>query len=139
MYCIKTEHSFDAAHFLHGYEGKCSNIHGHRWRVIISVCKEQLEQEGCKRGMLTDFGDLKEDVKEAVDYFDHALIIEQGTLKKKTYEALCEEGFRIINLPFRPTAENLAKYFYDKMIEKGYQVKTAMVYETPNNCAEYSE
>ena len=139
MYCIKTEHSFDAAHFLHGYEGKCSNIHGHRWRVIVSVCKEELEKDGCKRGMLVDFGDLKEDVKEAVDYFDHALIIEEGTLKEKTYEALCEEGFHIINLSFRPTAENLAKYFYDTIAKKGYKVKKAIVYETPNNCAEYFE
>ena len=37
MYTLKTEHSFDAAHFLYGYEGKCSNIHGHRWRVVLEV------------------------------------------------------------------------------------------------------
>lgn len=137
MYCIKTEHSFDAAHFLSGYEGKCSNIHGHRWRVLISVCKEELEHQGSKRGMLVDFGDLKEQLKQEVDYFDHALIIEKGTLKVKTYEALQEEGFRMIELPFPPTAENLAKHFYDKMTKKGYSVKNAVVYETPNNCAEY--
>ena len=137
MYCIKTEHSFDAAHFLYGYEGKCSNIHGHRWRVVISVCREQLEQKGSIQGMLVDFSDLKQDIKDLVYYFDHTLIIEKGTLKDKTYEALCEEGFQIISLPFRPTAENLAKYFYEKMEGKGYQVQSAMVYETPNNCAEY--
>ena len=41
MYTLKTEHSFDAAHFLYGYEGKCSNIHGHRWRVVAEVSSDQ--------------------------------------------------------------------------------------------------
>lgn len=43
MYTLKTEHSFDAAHFLYGYEGKCSNIHGHRWRVVAEVSSDELE------------------------------------------------------------------------------------------------
>ena len=54
-------------------------------------------------------------------------------------EALKDEGFKIIEVSFRPTAENFAKYFYDKFNEKGYNVKEAVVYETPNNCATYYE
>ena len=46
MYTLKTEHSFDAAHFLYGYEGKCSNIHGHRWRVVAEVSSDELETTG---------------------------------------------------------------------------------------------
>ena len=63
MYILKTEHSFDAAHFLYGYDGKCSNIHGHRWRVVLEVCTEDLQEDGQNRGMYVDFGDLKRDLK----------------------------------------------------------------------------
>ena len=45
-YTLKTEHSFDSAHFLSGYEGKCSNIHGHRWRVVMEIMDNKLEKEG---------------------------------------------------------------------------------------------
>ena len=55
----------------------------------------------------------------------------------KCLEALAEEQFRIIELPMRPTAENLAKYFYEYMADKGYQVIRTTVYETPTNAATY--
>lgn len=139
MYILKTEHDFDAAHFLKGYDGKCRNIHGHRWKVIVNVGSEMLQQEGNMRGMVVDFSKLKSDVKEMVDFFDHKLIIEEGSLQPVTLGILAEEGFEVISLPIRPTAENFAKYFYDRMVEKGYRVVETMVYETPNNCASYRE
>lgn len=139
MYSLKTEHSFDSAHFLAGYEGKCSNIHGHRWRVVIDVKSEKLQENGQLCGMIVDFGDLKKDIKKEVDFFDHALIIEKNTLRPATLEALKDEDFKIIEVDFRPTAENFSKYFYDKMKSRGYKVKSATVYETPNNCASYEE
>ena len=46
MYYLTVENSFDSAHFLHGYEGKCSNLHGHRWRVVVDVACENLISEG---------------------------------------------------------------------------------------------
>ena len=110
MYSLKTEHSFDSAHFLSGYNGKCSNIHGHRWRVIVEVCGEKVDAEGQTRGMIVDFGTLKEQLKAEVDALDHALIIEKNTLKAKTMEALNEEGFKIIEMDFIPTAENFSNY-----------------------------
>ena len=139
MYRLETEHSMDAAHFLAGYEGKCGNIHGHRWRVIVTIQGEQLESSGNERGMIVDFSKLKEDVKEMVDYFDHTLIIEQGTLKEKTMDALKEEGFCIREVVFRPTAECFSAYFYQILRSKNYEVANVNVYETPNNCASYSE
>ena len=135
MYTLKTGASFDSAHFLKGYEGKCSNIHGHRWTVEIEVAREQLDTDGQCRGMIVDFSTLKSDIGALVDYLDHSLIIEEGSLKAKTMEALSEENFRIIQVDFRPTAENFAKYFYDMMTEKRYNVARSTVYETPNNCA----
>ena len=97
-----------------------------------------LTDEGQMRGMLIDFGDLKKDLKEEVDYLDHCLIIEKGSLKETTLAALESENFRILQFEFRPTAENMAKYFYDKMQDRGYTVKEVTVYETPNNAAAYS-
>ena len=137
MYLLKTEHSFDSAHFLSGYEGKCSNIHGHRWRVIAEVASEDLEASGQLRDMVIDFGDLKKVLKEEVDFLDHALIIEKNTLKEGTLACLREEGFRIIEVDFRPTAEAFSKYFYDKLCEANMPVKRITVYETPNNAATY--
>lgn len=139
MYIIRTEQSFDSAHFLAGYVGKCSNLHGHRWRVIVEVCSEKLQEEGQLRGMVTDFGDIKQDLKELADDYDHAFIYEAGSLKENTVKALMDEQFRLIKVPFRPTAENFAKHFYGLLREKGYHLKSVEVYETPNNCAIYTE
>lgn len=139
MYKLKTSQSFDSAHFLSGYVGKCSNIHGHRWTVEVTIQSETLQGEGEKRGMCVDFSQLKEALKEMTEEFDHAFIFEKGTLRQKTIEALKEEKFRMIEVDFRPTAENFAKYFYDIIAEKGYDVAEVVVYETPNKCASYSE
>lgn len=137
MYKLSTKASFDSAHFLAGYEGKCSNIHGHRWTVEVVAWGEELIEEGTKRGMLIDFGDLKKMVRALADSFDHTLIYERGSLKEKTLDALKEEGFSLTELPFRPTAENLAKHFYELLSGKGIEIKSVTVYETPENCVVY--
>ncbi len=138
MYTLQTGASFDSAHFLKGYEGKCSNIHGHRWTVEVTVAAKDVATEGQTRGMIVDFKTLKDDLNTLTDELDHKLIVEEGSLKERTMEALLEEEFAIVEVPFRPTAENLAQYFYDEMEEKEYQVVLVKVYETPNNCAGYS-
>lgn len=139
MYYLETSASFDSAHFLKGYNGKCANIHGHHWVIKVKISGENVQPEGEKRGMLIDFGDLKKAVRSLADEYDHALLYEQGTLLEKTLEALLEEGFMLIELPYRPTAENFAKAFFDTLKEKGLPVYTVTVYETPDNCAAYSE
>lgn len=139
MYLLKAEHSFDSAHFLAGYDGKCSNIHGHRWTVEVEIQSETLEAEGKLKGMIVDFSDLKEDIKELVDDLDHALIIQKDTMRKETLNCLMEDGFKIIEVDFRPTAENFSFYFFREMEIKGYDVKRARVYETPNNSAVYEK
>ena len=137
MYIISTKSDFDSAHFLKDYDGKCANIHGHRWTVVIEVKGEKLKEEGNSRGMVADFSDIKKSLKKLTRMLDHSLLIEEGTLKNATMEAMRDEGFRILEFPFRPTAENLAKYFYDNMTEEGYSVVKATVFETPNNSATY--
>lgn len=139
MYKLKTKVSFDSAHFLKDYEGKCSNIHGHRWTVEIEVGAETLEHDTQNRGMVVDFSNLKKDLREIADYFDHSLIMETGSLRQATEDALIAENLRIVKVDFRPTAENFAKYIYDEMTSRGYKVIEASVYETPNNVASYCE
>lgn len=132
MYIVKTEDSFDSAHFLARYNGKCRNIHGHRWRVVIEIAGENLDD-----GMVVDFIDIKAALKALTDNLDHSLVMEKDTLKPQTYECLVDEGFRIMIMDFRPTAENFAKYFFDEIKNKGFNIRAAEVYETPNNCARY--
>ena len=139
MYILKTEASFDSAHFLAGYEGKCSNIHGHRWKIILEVKTEELKDDVQHRGMYVDFGELKKDLRELADSMDHALIIEKNTLKETTLEALKSENFHIIALDFRPTAENMARDFHEKIKALGYNMHAVTVYETPTNGATYME
>ena len=137
MYYLKTEASFDSAHFLSGYEGKCRNIHGHRWKIEVKVKSGSLESDGQLRGMVIDFGDLKKAVRALAESFDHTFIYEEGSLKDSTVAALKDEGFSLTSLPFRPTAENFAKHFYDLLSDTLTGLKSVTVYETPENCAEY--
>lgn len=138
MYYLKAEASFDAAHFLANYDGKCRNIHGHHWLVQVRVCGEALQTDDQECGMLVDFSTLKDALKSVVAPLDHTLIYQTGTLRDKTLDALAEEAFSLTAVPFRPTAENFAQYFYTHMQALGYQVAEATVYETPNNCASYT-
>lgn len=137
MYQLTTEHSFDSAHFLAGYDGKCDNLHGHRWRVLLTVQSETLREDQQQKGMCVDFAELKKDLRTELDALDHVLIIEQGSLRESTMKALQEEKFQVVEMPFRPTAENFARYFYELFTLKGYPVAKVEVYETPNNSAVY--
>jgi 6-pyruvoyltetrahydropterin/6-carboxytetrahydropterin synthase len=139
MYYITTEASFDAAHFLKNYNGKCKNIHGHRWRVVVQIQSNELKTDMQENGMIVDFGEIKSDLKELADSFDHTFIYEANSLKKELVDMLEGEGFALCRVEFRPTAENFSKYFYDEMTKKGYDVAKVSVYETPNNCASYGE
>lgn len=137
MYKLKTESSFDAAHFLTDYHGKCENLHGHRWRVVAYIAQAELCKEGTHKDMVLDFGEFKKEVRALTEEFDHSFIVEEGSLQAQTLSCLKNEGFTLTILPFRTTAENLAHYFYDRLAEKGLPVSEIEVYETPNNCAIY--
>lgn len=137
MYSIKTSASFDSAHFLKDYNGKCANIHGHHWVVEVVLSGERLACEGEKNGMLVDFSDIKRELRELAKSLDHAFIYETGSLRETTVNALNDENFRLIAVPYRPTAENFARAFYDHFREKNYPVRRVRVFETPENCAEY--
>ena len=84
MFKIRSEVQFDMAHYLSGYKGKCSNIHGHRYRLIATFAAKELHQEGQLRGMVDDFTVVKQALKEIEEAFDHKLVIEEN-----------EEGYRL--------------------------------------------
>jgi 6-pyruvoyltetrahydropterin/6-carboxytetrahydropterin synthase len=139
MYRLKTSAEFDSAHFLAGYNGKCANIHGHRWKIEVVAESDELISDGEKRGMVIDFGDFKREVRALAERFDHSLIYEIGSLREITRNALREENFRLIEVDFRPTAENFARHFYGLLSASRIPVKSVTVYETPENCAVYEE
>jgi 6-pyruvoyltetrahydropterin/6-carboxytetrahydropterin synthase len=141
MYILKAEASFDSAHFLKDYRGKCGNIHGHRWRIVVGVKDDKLvgEEDLQNRGFVFDFGKLKSDIKNIADSLDHKFIIEQGSMDKTTLHTLeTFYGFEIVECQFRPTAENFAEFIYNIM-KKKYKMDFVEVYETPNNVATYRE
>ena len=137
MYKLKTESSFDAAHFLTDYHGKCENLHGHRWRVVAYLAQQELCKEGTHKDMVLDFGEFKSALRKLTEELDHSFIVEEGSLMQETLACLEKEGFVLTIMPFRTTAENLARYFYNCLAELGLPVSEIEVYETPNNCAIY--
>lgn len=137
MYGLNTEAAFDSAHFLTDYYGKCENLHGHRWRLEVTLAQEELQTEGTMRDMVLDFGVFKKAVRTAAEELDHTFLVEEGSLSPATIEALEGEGFALTILPFRTTAENLARYFFDKLTADGFPVEQVEVDETPNNRAFY--
>ena len=77
--------SFEAGHALHGYDGKCKNLHGHSYHLEVTVIGTPIaDTNNVKHGMVIDFGDLKKIVKEqVVDVFDHAIVFNKNTLTDK--------------------------------------------------------
>lgn len=137
MYGLKTEACFDSAHFLTDYYGRCENLHGHRWRMVVYLKQEELQREGTMRDMVLDFGVFKRAVRGLADELDHTFLVEKGSLAPTTMEALEEEGFSLTVLPFRTTAENLARYVCERLTRDCLPVSQVDMYETPNNCATY--
>ena len=137
MFELTTDAHFDSAHFLTDYYGKCENLHGHRWGVSVAITSSRLQAAGNELGMVMDFGQFKKIVKEVADEFDHTTLLEAGSLKDETVKALIDEGFTVKILSFRTTAENLAKYFCQKLEARGLNCSWVEVRETPNNRAKY--
>src|SRR5215470_13683243 len=125
MYEVTVEDSFAAGHYLRNYKGKCENPHGHNYKVRITLAGRELD----KAGLLLDFKDLREVMKETIERLDHQMINDVAP-------------FTDLN----PSAENLAKYFYDRSNEKlegitrgRVRVKNVTIYETETTTATYSE
>ncbi len=120
MFILKNEIQFDLAHYLSDYTGKCSNIHGHRYRLIVKIASETLHQQGQLRGMVDDFGNIKKVLREIEQYFDHKLILEDNAQGRKIGESLT--GFEILYFPHRTTAEEISRYIFHMLKERSLHI-----------------
>lgn len=120
MFEVSVEYSFAAGHALRGYKGKCENVHGHNYKVKVTVQGEKLNSIG----LLMDFADLRAALKGLVERFDHQFLNDL-------------EPFEETN----PSAENLACYLGDELQRKigqdGLSVNTVTVWETDTTSATY--
>jgi 6-pyruvoyltetrahydropterin/6-carboxytetrahydropterin synthase len=115
--------NFEAAHCIRNYPGKCNRLHGHNWKVEVNICGSKLNE----LGMLVDFVDLKAAVNGILVKLDHYYLNE--------VEPFCE---------INPTAENLAKYIYEKLDEtpifqQDVKLRLIRVWESLNSAAAYSK
>lgn len=127
---------FDAAHVLTNHRGLCKNLHGHTYRVDISVAGDESDD------MVMDFKELKSLATEVIcGRFDHAFIYNTGSAGECEIAKLVERyGMRTVAIPFRSTAENLAKHFYELLSERMQtrpELVSVKVWETVDSCAEY--
>jgi 6-pyruvoyltetrahydropterin/6-carboxytetrahydropterin synthase len=111
-YSIRVRQQFSAAHYLRGYKGKCEAMHGHNYVIEVWLRSNQLK----KPGLIYDFTEVKKEIAKILP--DHKLLNKV--------------------LSFNPTAENLAKYFYDKL-KKRYPVQKVTIWENEDSAAEYEE
>ena len=141
MFVIKNEIQFDTAHYLNGYLGKCANIHGHRYRLIVKIAQHDLHTEGHLRGMVEDFSHIKKVLKEVEEHFDHKLLVEDDAQGRAVADALRQSGsdFAILLFPARPTVEEMSRYLFRMLRGKGLPVTEVELFETPTNSCIYSE
>ncbi len=98
--------TFEMAHALEGYDGKCANMHGHSYHLEVTV--EGDVNDNTESGMLLDFHTLKELVQRTiVDHFDHALVLKSGS----PMATMAQGQPNLVEVPFNPTTENLLLYF----------------------------
>jgi 6-pyruvoyltetrahydropterin/6-carboxytetrahydropterin synthase len=125
MFEVTVEAGFSSGHYLRNYQGKCENPHGHNYRVLVTLVGAELDETG----LLLDFKLLKNLLKPVVEYLDHKMINDL-------------EPFTELN----PSAENLARYFYQETARElsqmtlgRVQVKDCTVFETDTSFARYYE
>ena len=128
---------FDAAHVLTNHQGLCKNLHGHTYRVDVSVAQAD-DDAG---DMVIDFKDLKKIASEVVcERFDHAFIYNTGSEGEREIAAVVERyGMRTVAIPFRSTAENLAKLFFGELKARIPGLCAVKVWETADSSAECRE
>ena len=123
MFEVSVEQTFAAGHALRNYKGKCENVHGHNYRVRITMQGDQLDSTG----LLLDFLDVKSLIGGVVDYLDHQFINDLPPFDE-----------------LNPSAENIAKYFYDRVSgglknDVPVRVSEVTIWETDTTTARYSE
>ena len=114
---ITKQFSFETGHALYGYDGKCRNVHGHSYKLSVTVIGTPISQsDNVKFGMVIDFGDLKKIVKaEIVDVFDHATVFNKNTPHVELAKELSDRGHNVLLVDYQPTSEMMVIDFAEKI------------------------
>ena len=117
---ITKQFSFETGHALYGYDGKCRNIHGHSYKLSVTVNGTPInDTENVKYGMVIDFSDLKKIVKEEiVNEFDHATVFNKNTPHVELAKELKDRGHHVLLVDYQPTSEMMVIDFAQKIINR---------------------
>jgi len=114
---ITKQFSFETGHALYGYDGKCKNVHGHSYKLSVTVIGKPIsDSSNVKYGMVIDFGDLKHIVKEEiVNVFDHATVFNKNTPHVELAKELEDRGHNVLLVDYQPTSEMMVIDFSKKI------------------------
>uniref|UniRef100_UPI0039A6AE7C 6-pyruvoyl trahydropterin synthase family protein n=1 Tax=Ornithobacterium rhinotracheale TaxID=28251 RepID=UPI0039A6AE7C len=134
--------SFETAHALFGYDGKCKNVHGHSYKLYVTLRGTPIEDTASKKlGMVIDFGDVKKIVQsEIVDKLDHAVLLNENSGHKSLGEMLERQGHKVVFTPYQPTCENMLIDFAErikKQLPPQVELVYLKLYETENSYGEW--
>lgn len=139
---ITKQFSFETGHALYGYDGKCKNVHGHSYKLSVTVIGKPITDiANVKYGMVIDFGDLKKIVKEQiVDVFDHATVFNKNTPHIELAAELQNRGHHVILVDYQPTSENMVIDFAAKikaLLPANVALHSLRLQETETSFAEW--
>ncbi len=139
---LTKEFSFEAAHALQGYDGACRHIHGHSYRLFVTVMGEPNgDVNSPKYGMVLDFGELKRIVNEQiVDRLDHALVLAHNSVTEGVVKSLKGVYDNILLCDYQPTCENMLVEFADRIsqqLPQGVELHSLKLHETEKSYAEW--
>ena len=139
---ITKQFSFETGHALYGYDGKCKNVHGHSYKLSVTVIGKPItDNNNVKFGMVIDFSDLKKIVKsEIVDVFDHATVFNKNTPHVELAKELENRGHNILLVDYQPTSEMMVIDFSEKIkkhLPKNIKLHSLKLQETETSFAEW--
>ncbi|CAM1343244.1 MULTISPECIES: 6-pyruvoyl trahydropterin synthase family protein [Tenacibaculum] len=139
---ITKQFNFETGHALYGYDGKCKNVHGHSYKLSVTVIGSPIrDTSNVKYGMVIDFGDLKKIVKEEiVDVFDHATVFNKNTPHIELAKELKDRGHHVILVDYQPTSEMMVIDFAQKIqsrLPENIKLHAIKLQETETSFAEW--
>lgn len=139
---ITKQFSFETGHALYGYDGKCRNVHGHSYKLSVTVIGKPIDDSShVKYGMVIDFSDLKKIVKEdIVDVFDHATVFNKNTPHVELAKELSDRGHSVLLVDYQPTSEMMVIDFAQKIqqrLPQNIQLHSLKLQETATSYAEW--
>jgi len=134
--------TFETGHALYGYDGRCKNVHGHSYKLSVTVIGQPIsDSNNAKHGMVIDFGDLKKIVKEdIVDVFDHATVFNKNTPHIELAKKMQDYGHNVLLVDYQPTSEMMVIDFAKKIkkrLPSNIQLHSLRLQETDTSYAEW--